>query len=75
MSKILHYTFDAILLTTVLAGIKRSTGIQPATSKIESTTIRGYVDKYLGFGEWVFDMSVVYFSHSSYFTKNQNQRD
>ncbi|KAG2235054.1 DUF1748-domain-containing protein [Thamnidium elegans] len=75
MSKILHYTFDAILITTVLAGIKRSTGIQPATSKIESTTIRGYVDKYLGFGEWVFDMSVVYFSHSSYFTKNQNQRD
>lgn len=28
MSKLLHYTFDAILITTVLAGIKRSTGLQ-----------------------------------------------
>lgn len=28
MSKVLHYTFDAILITTVLAGIKRSTGMQ-----------------------------------------------
>ncbi|KAI9332414.1 hypothetical protein BD770DRAFT_333297 [Pilaira anomala] len=75
MNKLLHYTFDAILISTVLAGIKRSTGIEPATSKIESTTIRGYVDKYLGFGEWIFDMSVVYFTHSSYFTKKQIRRD
>jgi hypothetical protein len=28
MSKLLHYTIDAILLTTLLAGIKRSTGLQ-----------------------------------------------
>ncbi|KAG2207622.1 hypothetical protein INT46_003508 [Mucor plumbeus] len=75
MSKLLHYTFDAILISTVLAGIKRSTGLQPATSKIESSTIRGYVDKYLGFGEWVFDMSVAYLNHTSYFTKNNNKRD
>ncbi|KAF1798719.1 hypothetical protein V8B55DRAFT_1522990 [Mucor lusitanicus] len=74
MSKILHYAFDAVLITTVLAGIKRSTGLQPATSKIESSTIRGYFDQYLGFGEWVFDMSVAYLNHSSYFTKN-NKRD
>ncbi|KAL9556742.1 hypothetical protein MBANPS3_001723 [Mucor bainieri] len=74
MSKLLHYAFDAVLITTVLAGIKRSTGLQPATSKIESSAIRGYVDQYLGFGEWVFDMSVAYLNHSSYFTKN-NKRD
>ncbi|CAO3609250.1 unnamed protein product [Mucor hiemalis] len=69
MSKLLHYAFDAVLITTVLAGIKRSTGLQPATAKIESKTVREYVDKYLGIGEWVFDMSVAYLNHSSYFTK------
>ncbi|KAI8082620.1 uncharacterized protein B0P05DRAFT_537754 [Gilbertella persicaria] len=73
MSKLLHYTFDAILISTLLAGIKRSTGLQVATSKIESSTIRDYVDKYLNFGEWVFDMSVAYLNHSSYFTKNNKR--
>jgi hypothetical protein len=48
---------------------------RPATAKIESTTIRGYVDQYLGFGEWVFDMSVAYLGHSSYFTRNGNKTD
>ncbi|KAI9487115.1 MAG: DUF1748-domain-containing protein [Benjaminiella poitrasii] len=74
MNKIVHYTFDAILITTVLAGIRRSTGLQPATSNIESSAIRNYVDKYLNFGEWVFDMTVAYLNHSSYFTKN-NKKD
>lgn len=58
---------------------KRNTNIyiinRPATSKIESSTIRGYVDQYLGFGEWVFDMSVAYLNHTSYFTKNNKRRD
>ncbi|KAI7901880.1 uncharacterized protein BX663DRAFT_512695 [Cokeromyces recurvatus] len=71
MSKLVHYAFDAILITTILAGIKRSTGLQPATSKIESSTIRNYVDKYLNVGEWIFDMTIAYLKHSSYFTKEK----
>ncbi|KAI8997335.1 hypothetical protein BDB01DRAFT_714434 [Pilobolus umbonatus] len=68
-NKVLHYTLDAILISTVLAGIRRATGLRPATSKIESENIKGYVDKYLDFGEWVFDMSIAYMSHSSYFKR------
>ncbi|ORE06406.1 DUF1748-domain-containing protein [Rhizopus microsporus var. microsporus] len=67
MSKLIHYTFDALLISAFLAGIKRSTGLHAATDKIENKTIRSYVEKYLGFGEWVFDMTVLYLNHSSYF--------
>ncbi|KAI8876926.1 DUF1748-domain-containing protein [Backusella circina FSU 941] len=68
-NKVAHLAFDAILITTVLAGIKRSTGLEAATTKIENKTVREYVDKYLGFGEWMFDMTAVYLQHSSYFKK------
>ncbi|CAO3659224.1 unnamed protein product [Rhizopus stolonifer] len=67
MSKLIHYAFDAILISALLAGIKRSNGIQAATTKIENKTIRGYVERYLGFGEWVFDMTALYLNHSAYF--------
>ncbi|KAI8336401.1 hypothetical protein EDC96DRAFT_524162 [Choanephora cucurbitarum] len=73
MTKLIHYTFDAILITTLLAGIKRSTGLQLATSKIESSTIRSYIDKYLNLGEFIFDMSVAYLNQSSYFTKQHKR--
>ncbi|KAI8376837.1 hypothetical protein BD560DRAFT_391663 [Blakeslea trispora] len=73
MTKLIHYAFDAILITTLLASIKRSTGLELATSKLESSTIRSYVDKYLNLGEWIFDMSVAYMNHSSYFTKQHKR--
>ncbi|KAI8969013.1 hypothetical protein BDF20DRAFT_916427 [Mycotypha africana] len=74
MSKLFHYAFDAVLITALLAGIKKSTGLQPATSKIENKTVRNYVEKYLNFGEWMFDMGAVYLSHSSFFIKDNNNK-
>ena len=66
-----HYSFDAILISAVLAGIKRSTGLTPKTSAIESKDVRSAVDKYLGLGEWVMDMSIGYVGSSSYFERRR----
>ncbi|ORZ03985.1 hypothetical protein BCR43DRAFT_521032 [Syncephalastrum racemosum] len=65
--KLFHYTVDAMLVTTVLAGIKRNTGLQPATSKIENADVRGYVEKYLQLGERVLDESLPYMKVSPFF--------
>ncbi|KAI8335135.1 hypothetical protein BC941DRAFT_431325 [Chlamydoabsidia padenii] len=70
-SRVLHLSVDAILLSTILASIKRLTGIQPAVSKIGNKDIRGYVDQYLGIGEYVLDASILYLNHSSYFERRR----
>lgn len=55
----------------MLAGIKRTTGLAPKTSAIESKDIRSVVDRYLGVGEWVMDMSIGYMSTSQYFERKR----
>lgn len=62
---------DAILISAVLAGIKRSTGLTPKTRDIESKDIRSVVDRYLGLGEWVMDVSIGYVGGSSYFERRR----
>ncbi|KAI8067586.1 hypothetical protein BC940DRAFT_333600 [Gongronella butleri] len=70
-SRFLHLTLDAVLVSTILASIKRLTGIQPAVSKIQNKEIRGYIDQYLGVGEYVLDASILYLSHSNYFERRR----
>ncbi|KAI7871179.1 hypothetical protein BDF14DRAFT_1719504 [Spinellus fusiger] len=67
--KLFHYTADAILISTVLAGIKRNTGLQPSISKIDNEEVRIYVQKYLNVGEWVLDSSIVFMNNSNYFER------
>ncbi|ORZ19588.1 hypothetical protein BCR42DRAFT_410069 [Absidia repens] len=67
--KLAHLTADAVLVSTVLAGIKRNTGLQPKTSAIENEDIRSYIQKYLNVGEWVLDNSIVYLNNSDYFER------
>ncbi|RUS23648.1 hypothetical protein BC938DRAFT_474832 [Jimgerdemannia flammicorona] len=71
LGKLIHYTADAILVSAVLAGIKRSTGLGVATSKIESKDVRSAVEKYLDVGEWVFDNSISLMNNSSYFERKR----
>ncbi|KAF9913787.1 hypothetical protein BX616_009588 [Lobosporangium transversale] len=71
ISKIVHYTADAVLVSAVLAGIKRSTGLSVATHKIESEDVRTYVDKYLTVGEWVVDQGAAFLSTSQYFERKR----
>lgn len=45
-----------------------------ATDNIEGEIIRTYVDKYLGLGEWIFDMTTVFLKHSPYFIKGEKEQ-
>ncbi|KAG0062146.1 hypothetical protein BGZ89_010878 [Linnemannia elongata] len=71
LGKLFHYAADAILLSAVLAGIKRSTGLTVASNKIESKDVRSAVDQYLGIGEWVVDQGIMFMSNSKYFCKKR----
>ncbi|KAG0237592.1 hypothetical protein B0O80DRAFT_439069 [Mortierella sp. GBAus27b] len=71
ITKLVHYAADAVLVSAVLAGIKRSTGLSVATQKIESEDVRSYVNKYLGVGEWVVDQGTAFMSSSQYFERKQ----
>jgi hypothetical protein len=55
LGRLAHYAFDAILLSTVAAGVKRTTGFVPDTESISNPTIRSFTERYLGLGETVFD--------------------
>ncbi|KAG2185906.1 hypothetical protein INT43_002344 [Umbelopsis isabellina] len=69
LGRLFHLTAEAVLLSAVLAGIKRNTGLQPATSKIQSKELRKYIDGYLSVGEWVLDTTTVLMNNSSYFER------
>ncbi|KAL0077217.1 hypothetical protein J3Q64DRAFT_1746327 [Phycomyces blakesleeanus] len=71
LGRLFHWTIDALLVSTVLAGVKRLTGIQPATSLIKNKEIHGYVDSYLKAGDWVLDATILVMSQSSYFEKKR----
>ncbi|OWB65334.1 hypothetical protein B5S30_g658 [[Candida] boidinii] len=57
------------LVSTVLAGVKRSTGLTPNFDSIQDENIKGIGQKYLGFGEYCYDSSVAFMSASSYFQR------
>ncbi|OZJ04640.1 hypothetical protein BZG36_02023 [Bifiguratus adelaidae] len=69
--RVLHLAADAILISAVLAGIKRSTGLTVATSKIENRDLRLAVERYLEIGEWVIDMSTVFMNRTRYFERKR----
>ncbi|KAF9103209.1 hypothetical protein BGX29_003674 [Mortierella sp. GBA35] len=87
LGKLAHYAADAVLVSAVIAGIKRSTrwmgqkqqatddevakGRDVATEKIESSDVRSYVEKYLSVGEIVVDQTAAFMSTSSYFERKR----
>ncbi|CAO3625458.1 unnamed protein product [Cunninghamella echinulata] len=58
--RLFHLTVDAVLISTILASIKRLTGIQPAVTKIPNKDIRNYVEQYLNIGEYTLDGAIIY---------------
>jgi len=71
LGRIAHYAIDAALLSTVLAGIRRSSGFTPDTNSISDPTMRGVAERFLGFGETVFDMAQATAVNSQYFRKDK----
>ncbi|KAI9136538.1 hypothetical protein BKA69DRAFT_1103456 [Paraphysoderma sedebokerense] len=57
-TKVLHIAIDLALVSTIFAGIRRSSGYKPATDKIENEKIRYVADKFFDAGEWIMDRSV-----------------
>lgn len=41
----------------------------PNTDKIQNDTVRDYTEKYLKFGDTIYDWSVAYLSSSDYFVR------
>jgi len=75
LGRLIHFSFDAVLISAVLAGMKRSTGLTPSfkTDKVagENKEVQKWIDKYLSVGEWVMDQSVALAGSSSYFTRTR----
>ncbi|TRX91581.1 hypothetical protein FHL15_007586 [Xylaria flabelliformis] len=68
-----HYALDAVLISTILAGMRRSTGLTVRSDRItgENGEMHKWVNKYLGVGEWVLDQSVAFAGTSKYFERTR----
>jgi len=71
LGRLIHYGFDAILLSAFLAGIRRSTGLTPALALVPNKDIRQLLRSYLELGEYTFDFAVVLFGRSSSFERKR----
>ncbi|KAK9380497.1 uncharacterized protein V2V93DRAFT_380720 [Kockiozyma suomiensis] len=71
LGRLVHYSVDLVLVSALLAGVKRSTGLMLKTDTIESTDVRTAVVKYLDMGEWVLDTSVAFMNSSPYFVRKR----
>ncbi|ODV58320.1 DUF1748 domain-containing protein [Ascoidea rubescens DSM 1968] len=54
----IHYTFDLLLLSILLAGVRRDTGLTLDPNDFHSLDIRRYLSKYLYIGEVAYDYLV-----------------
>ncbi|RKP14750.1 hypothetical protein BJ684DRAFT_5537, partial [Piptocephalis cylindrospora] len=69
IGRLFHLTVDAALLSTSLAGIRRSTGLTLDMDRIKSEDMRSIVARYLGFGEWAMDTSIAFLGTSAWFRR------
>jgi len=69
LGRLLHYTLDAIMLSTVVAGIRRSSGFEPQTALIPEQNIRSVAESFLGVGETIFDIAQATAVSSSYWRR------
>lgn len=67
MGKLMHYAADAILVSTILAGVKQSSGMSIDTTHITEPNIRNALHYYLSAGEFVFSSARSFAQGSSYF--------
>ncbi|KAI0783610.1 hypothetical protein C8Q75DRAFT_692214, partial [Abortiporus biennis] len=70
LGKLFHYAFDAVLVSTVFAGVRRTSGLTPDTTLIADENIRSVAQKYFGIGESIFDMIQGTAVNSKYFKRN-----
>jgi hypothetical protein len=59
MSRIIRFAFDAVLISTAVAGIRKSAGVEFKLSKVENETLRTVCVKYLGIGDYILETAAV----------------
>jgi len=59
----------ALLVSALLAGVRRSTGLTPALSQVPNKDVRQLLRGYLELGEYAFDFAIVIFGRSSSFER------
>ena len=67
MGRLVHYAADALMVSTILAGVKHSTGATIDTTKVTEPNVRNAVQYYLSAGEFVFDKAVALAQGSQFF--------
>ncbi|GAA6048356.1 hypothetical protein JCM3770_000965 [Rhodotorula araucariae] len=73
LGRLVHYTFDIVLVSTVLAGVKRHTGFQVSTTQVPEGPARQAADTLLYAGERVFDIASATSYTSSIFEREPPQ--
>ncbi|RMX71369.1 hypothetical protein D0869_15707 [Hortaea werneckii] len=72
LGRLAHYTFDAVLVSAFLAGVKRSTGLTlKPESFSESPGVKKWIENYLWVGETMMDQSVALMGTSGYFERKR----
>jgi len=72
LGRIFHYAFDAVLISTILAGMKRSTGLTFKTESItDNKDVKKWFDSYLNIGEMVMDNTVAIAGSSGWFKRER----
>jgi len=69
LGRLTHYAVDAVLVSALLAGVRRSSGFQLDTTPISDPTMRSVADKYFGIGETIFDFLQATAVNSSYWKR------
>ncbi|KAF4596459.1 hypothetical protein EYR40_007843 [Pleurotus pulmonarius] len=70
IGRVLGLAFDAVLVSTVLAGVRRTSGFAPDSNLISDTTMRSVAERFLGVGESVFDVVQATAVNSAYFRRS-----
>ncbi|GAA93498.1 hypothetical protein E5Q_00140 [Mixia osmundae IAM 14324] len=71
IGRLVHYGADAVLISCVLAGVKRTTGftLSPSACGIPEGTATGLVNSYLGVGEGLFDYACATSYRNGFFVR------
>ncbi|KAJ3725648.1 DUF1748-domain-containing protein [Lentinula guzmanii] len=72
LGRLFHYAFDATLVSTVLAGVKKTSGFSLDIDQITTNpTAKSAAESYLGLGESIYGMIQGTVVNSGYFTKKE----
>ncbi|KAJ4480132.1 DUF1748-domain-containing protein [Lentinula aciculospora] len=69
LGRLFHYAFDAVLVSTVLAGVKKTSGFSLDIDQLTTnSTAKSAAESYLGIGDSIYGMIQGSVVNSGYFT-------